>query len=146
MSKRIIKKDWFGGKRSTSRRHKGKLYNQIRTVKENGIMYFEVKLQEDYTMLCDVKDYKLLRSRIWSAWNNNNIYYCRGYKNNKHKLFHRLLHTEWKCINHINRDGFDNRCFNLRDGSEGVNHKNKKLNTRNTSGYNGLSYCQKDKI
>src|SRR5271169_3454751 len=98
MAERIYKTSWFGGKQSKNRKHKEKNFNQIRIFKENGIMYFEVKLQDEYTMLCDIKYYKLLRSQIWSLFKNGNTYYCRG----NNKQFHRLIYPKWSCIDHIN--------------------------------------------
>jgi len=104
-------------------------------------MYFEVKLQGNHTMFCDIKDYKLLRSRIWCAHKERNTYYCHS----KGKRFHRLIHPKWKSIDHINRNGLDNRRLNLRDGSNGINEKNCKLFVTNTSGYNGIHYDKQNK-
>ena len=39
---------------------------------------------------------------------NKNTYYIQGYKNYKTEYFHRLLYPEWKIIDHVNRNGFDN--------------------------------------
>src|SRR5271170_7127549 len=139
MVERIYLTDWSRGRQSHN--HK-KLYNQIRTFREDGILYLEVKLQGDHTMLCDIQDLKLLQSRTWTAQKDRNTYYCT---NRDHKHFHRYLFPEWSCVDHINRDGLDNRRKNLRDGSNGVNYKNRRLQINNTSGINGLRYDQKNK-
>lgn len=136
---RVYKTDWFGGKRN---RHK-KLCNQIRFFKENNVQYLEAKLTQNKTMVFDVKYYKLFRSQVWYAYKQLNTYYCRG--SHFRKNFHQLIHPEWKVIDHINRDGLDNRQCNLRDGSNGVNNKNCKLFKNNTSGFNGLSYDRRYK-
>jgi len=115
--------------------------NYISMFTENGILYLEVKFQNNYTMLCDVKDYNLIKSQTWSIYKGGNTYYCQS----KGKLFHRLIHPEWKSVDHRNRNGLDNRRFNLRDGSNGVNQRNCKLRRDNTSGYNGLHYYKKKK-
>jgi hypothetical protein len=82
MAERIYLNDWNGGKRSTNRKHKGKIFNQIRTFTENGIAYLEVKLQREHVMFCDIKDFELLRSQIWYAdkHKNQNTYYCKSRK------------------------------------------------------------------
>jgi AP2 domain len=107
---------------------------------ENGILYLEVKFKNNQIMLCDIQDYNLIKSQTWNAYKSGNHYYCY---NSKKELFHRLIHPEWKIIDHINRNGLDNRRFNLRDGTNGVNERNRKLYVTNTSGINGLSYEEK---
>lgn len=133
--------EWFGGKLDGH----GKLKNQIRTFCENGILYLEIKINDKHTMFCDIKDYKILRSRVWRICKDSseNNYYAQGGKPNT--KFHRLIYPEWKVINHINRNGLDNRRINLKDGSNGVNQRNKRLYKNNNSGINGLYYDHKNK-
>ena len=44
-----------------------------------------------------------------------------------------------------NRDGLDSRSVNLRDGSEGVNGKNKSKRSDNTTEVTGVCYAIRDK-
>jgi AP2 domain len=130
--------DWFPKKPN----HNGKIQNQIRTFRENEILYLEMKLKDNKTMLFDTEDLKYVKNFKWRLIKSGYIYYST---NNKDKRFHRLIHPEWKIIDHINRNGLDNRRFNLRDGSNGVNEKNCKLRKNNTSGINGLNYDKESK-
>ena len=68
--------------------------NYISMFTENGILYLEVKFQNNHIMLCDIKDYNLIKSRTWRIWKHRNTYYCRS----KKKLFHRLIYPKYKII------------------------------------------------
>ena len=46
-------------------------------------------------------------------------------------------------IDHINRDGFDNRLINLRLATQRQNCENHSLNKNNTSGYLGVDWSKK---
>jgi hypothetical protein len=48
-------------------------------------------------------------------------------------------------IDHINGDRSDNRWVNLRDVSKSKNARNAKQNSRNKSGFNGVSWCHHKK-
>lgn len=80
-------------------------------------------------------------------------YATNGYKAGKihgHRLLaHRvawLLHYgKWpdKNIDHLNGDRSDNKIQNLRDVDAGVNQRNRKMSSRNTSGFTGVKRCKK---
>jgi hypothetical protein len=76
-----------------------------------------------------------------------------GYKrlkiNAKDYLVHRivfLMHKGYlpKTIDHINGDRLDNRIENLRAVTANQNQHNRKLNSNNTSGFKGVSWCKRD--
>ena len=122
--------EFHGGKKSTHKNRKNKLFNQLRLVTIQEIAYLEVTTQKlDITFLCDIKNYTKLRQHIWFAHKNGNTFYIETNikKDNKCKnlKFHRLIHPDFKMIDHINRIGYDNREINLRDGSNGINNLNK---------------------
>ncbi len=51
---------------------------------------------------------------------------------------HRVVCPNYKIVDHINRNTFDNRRDNLRDGSYGVNQLNSNKKPISTSGYRGV--------
>ena len=57
-------------------------------------------------------------------------------------LYGKLPNNE---IDHIDGDGLNNAISNLRDVSKGINQKNRKLNSNNSSGYVGIWFVKKTK-
>ena len=76
-------------------------------------------------------------------------------KNGKHNQFyiHRLVGQHYirnpenkQTIDHINRDKSDNRVENLRWATMKEQCENKGMKNSNTSGHEGISYYNRDKI
>jgi len=99
----------------------------------------------------------------WASWNalhagepagcptaRRYTHYLSICLNNKRYLGHRvawaLHYGAWPTgiIDHINRDGLDNRLLNLRVVSHGVNNRNSRRPANNTSGKRGVSYDAKN--
>jgi len=59
-----------------------------------------------------------------------------------HRLAWLYIHGKWpdNCIDHINGNRSDNRIDNLRDVTHLENHKNRRMNTNNTSGSTGITW------
>ena len=99
---------------------------------------------DDHYLICDVEDLPLLKAHTWHvARIGDNIYAMTsvsidGKKTTKE--FQSLKRPDWPMVDHINRNGLDNRSKNLRDGSGGVNQDNCRLQKNNTSGANGVCY------
>lgn len=124
--------------------------NMIKRVENDGEKPFLlVKLQKDYVMKCDVEHLKFIEESIWTAWKGKDkkTYYVRRRdsvkKEQKYIMFHNLICPDYNQVDHINRDGLDNRTENLREGIE-CNPKNKGLQNNNTSGVAGV-YLASDK-
>lgn len=66
--------------------------------------------------------------------------YPRTRINKKTISLHRLLYPEFKNIDHINGNVFDNRSCNLREATNTQNRRNSKICSINTSGFIGVSF------
>lgn len=61
-----------------------------------------------------------------------------------HRLAFLYMNGEMpEMVDHINHDGGDNRWGNLRSANYHINHRNKTLDSRNTSGHTGVCYEKK---
>ena len=58
-----------------------------------------------------------------------------------HRLVWLHVHGRWPVdvLDHINRDGFDNRLVNLREATPSLNQANRARPNCNTSGFKGVS-------
>jgi hypothetical protein len=71
--------------------------------------------------------------------------YLRVYFDGKLVYAHRLIWAivageQAKDVDHIDRDGLNNKWANLRSVSHSVNGRNQKMHSTNTSGSSGVSY------
>lgn len=64
-----------------------------------------------------------------------------------HRLAWLIVTGEWPkgVIDHINGEPADNRFSNLRDISQAENMRNQRRNSKNKSGFKGVSYFARDK-
>ncbi|RIB01975.1 hypothetical protein C2G38_2050442 [Gigaspora rosea] len=128
--------------KSTSTNNNKKL-NYFHLVEINSKVYYEVQTQKPEIMfLLDLKHYKLLEDHTWYSWTTKkrNTYYILTGTNKTIKKVHRMIHLKWPIIDHINRNGLDNRECNLRKTTPRENNLNRWKRKDNTSGYNGISF------
>lgn len=115
--------------------------NEYRLIKIDYKLYLEVKTQkENITFFTDFKHFKHIQNHTWTAHKYRNTFYIDSKIKRKTLLFHRFIKSEWKSIDHINRQTFDNRECNLRSGENGINNRNCKMKKNNISGFNGVYY------
>lgn len=117
--------------------------NMLKIEYDNNIPFVLVKLQKNFIMKCDIELKQIVEDSIWTAWKGQDkkVYYARRRasvkKNQNYTMFHRLVCPDFIQVDHINRDGLDNRRENLREGVE-CNPKNKGIQINNTSGIAGV--------
>ena len=132
--------------RVTESLNKGLTKNQYRHVncKVEG-EYIEMKLQNNHIAKFDVEDLKHAIKYNCYAHNGGHRHYMYQSNKNEKLIFHRILFPEYKQIDHINRDGLDNRRKNLRPVSSSENNLNQKTRTDNKSGKTGIHYSNYSK-
>lgn len=87
------------------------------------------------------ESFGLVKNMTWTL--NNNGYLITRI-NKKYVLLHRyvlkLTSDDKCCVDHINRNIFDNRIVNLRKVTSSINIINSKIMSNNTSGYKGITW------
>ena len=103
-----------------------------------------------YTVLVDEEDVERIQEHTWwvdnSLLRRHNRYYFRtkikhGPRNYETIKLHRFImgckYMDGTVIDHINNNTLDNRKCNMRFCTQKENARNKRRETRNTSGYKG---------
>ena len=99
----------------------------------------------------DYEEYELLSLLSWRAKPSRNTFYAiadtkEGAKDRKVIRMHRLIlgAPPGIQVDHENGNGLDNRRSNLRFATHAENMHNKPLSIRNTSGYKGVGWSQRE--
>lgn len=105
----------------------------------------QIKLSQGKVAIVDDDDYERVNAYKWFAHKNRNTYYAETKIERKNIALHRLiLGVTDQHIDHINRNGLDNRKCNLRYATISQNNINSAKKKGCTSIYKGV-YFHKDR-
>jgi hypothetical protein len=114
---------------------------------DNGVGYIEIKcVYGTYTAAVDLDDLERIKD-LGLSWGilfdpRQDTVYVRTMINGKMKLLHRwILNTpDGIKIDHIDRDGLNNRKSNLRHATHGQNRQNMGAYRSNKTGIRGVTF------
>lgn len=105
-----------------------------------------IPLTQNQVAIVDEDDYEKLMKWKWFALKDTNTFYAARYIVKGMIQMHReilgLKKYEKVIIDHINRDGLDNRKNNLRIATVSLNSYNKRMMTNNISGFRGVCWSK----
>jgi hypothetical protein len=109
------------------------------------IVDISTKRHPEARMLIDLADWLAVletgigRVSCWRA-KDRHTDYARARLDGKVVRIHRLLMPNSKMVDHISRDGIDNRRVNIRASTNSENLRNQRKYKGNTSGTTGVSW------
>jgi hypothetical protein len=107
----------------------------------------EIHLTSEYTILLDADDLLLVRKYNWTLCFGARTVYARSIVRRHNIWMHRLIVKAPvnREVDHINKNGLDNRRVNLRLATHSQNQGNSRIRKDNFSGYKGVSWHKKTK-
>jgi hypothetical protein len=106
----------------------------------------KIELTQNKYTLVDDEDYNRLNKLNWHILNKGNTFYAKRNATIKYNFIymHRMIMNPKinMYVDHINKNGLDNRKENLRICTNYQNLWNSKLYKSNTSGYKGVYWCK----
>jgi hypothetical protein len=99
--------------------------------------WYEMALTQGKTMFFDIDDLPTATAHTWRTLKTLRTCYAHTMTNGKLKSFHSLL-TSFKVVDHVDRDGLNNRRGNLRQSTSSENSRNQRQSVNNTSGRTGV--------
>jgi hypothetical protein len=102
----------------------------------------------DTIMKIDKSDWESLSKKCgrFGASKAKHTTYVIGYINGKQLRVQRLLLPDSIVVDHINHDGLDNRRENIRSCTNSQNLMNKRITSKNKSGFVGVAWRERDKM
>ncbi len=107
----------------------------------------ETNLAATRFAIVDPDDYQKLNADSWQLYNNHNCkYYAARIDECKIIFMHRVIMNNPKnlVVDHINREGLDNRKSNLRIATRSQNNCNRRIK-KGVSKHRGVCYCKRRK-
>lgn len=119
----------------------------------------EIQQKEDYSEIIinskkygklfvkiDLDDVEKVKNLHWCVAKCGNVFYAVTKINKKSIRMHRvIIGFDNELIDHINRDGLDNRKSNLRITTKSENRFNSRVSKNNTHGNKGITYNKVNK-
>lgn len=99
----------------------------------------KIRLGGELYALVDAEDLAKVTSRVWYAHREGNNWYAVSSKPTPVKM-HQLILPDVAIVDHVNRNGLDNRRVNLRRSSPVLNQANSRRRKDNKSGHRGVSW------
>jgi len=112
----------------------------------------EIRLTTGQVSLVDDEDLERITKYKWGAFFNGYSFYAsrvvkiRGKRTSvsMHRMIMGLAYGDrLQYVDHINRNGLDNRKENLRVATPPLSNYNQKKRKDNSSGYRGVSWCKR---
>lgn len=121
-----------------------KYKNYITFDNENAYIHLFNKTYGYMDCIIDKDDYDHIKNHRWYIRKQANHFYCELTINGSKVKIHKLItHTgKDETIDHINRNGLDNRKVNLRITTTSINGRNSIGYPTNTTGFTGVSYSK----
>jgi hypothetical protein len=102
--------------------------------------HVEFKISDEHICKIDYQDFNKLVN-TWCVKPGHNRFYAITTFGKTKKHLHSLIYPQWDEVDHINRDGLDNRRSNLRNGKkQNINVKNQAKRSDNNSGKTGVHF------
>src|SRR5690348_10789113 len=109
-----------------------------------------ISLTQGKSALVDDEDYEYLNQWKWHAYRSKHTWYAsrKGSDHKTHIDMHRMIMcaAAGVLVDHINRDGLDNRRKNLRLCTVGQNNHNRGINKNSKTGYKGVLLMKKSYV
>lgn len=97
-----------------------------------------IPLSRGLEAVIDAEDAHLVANRNWCALKSKRTFYAVNSMGGKMIYLHRMIMPGYPEIDHRDGDGLNCRKHNLRPAEHAQNSKNKRISTRNTSGFKGV--------
>lgn len=123
-----------------------KQQNSYKIIDENTVLVdIRTKTHPTAEMLIDLADWEMLldmnigRVSCWKNKRKHTKYAVTNLKGKGRKI-HSLILPEAIMVDHLSRDGLDNRRSNLRPVDNSTNQRNRRISSNNSSGVAGVSF------
>ena len=106
-----------------------------------------ILLTKGFVALVDDEDFEMLSCFKWQILRNHGRFYAQSWIKDKKELMHHVIldAKPGNDVDHIDGNGLNNIRENLRLATRSQNIANSKKSCVNTSGFKGITYCQRRK-